>query len=530
MEKEERHNTLDQDQEDKVLSNKKNRSLTTYTIAVIVVALIFAGRVLVSSQNATNWLVGGLFSQFQHLTQMGDKPLAGEENDRVNVLLLGIGGDGHDGPYLTDTIMLASLKPSTKQIALISIPRDLVTPVSNWEKINSIDAYAEMKNPGSGGATTAQAIGQLLQMPIQYYVRVDFQGFVNIINDLGGIQVNVENTLDDYSYPITGQEDNPNYAARFEHLHIDKGLQTMNGDLALAYARSRHAAGAEGSDFARARRQQLVLEAVKAKLLSAQTLLNPVTLAKIITELNKNISTNLSVGEILRVWDLFKGADHSHITNKVLSDAPDNFLVAGRGQDGAYILMPRSGNFTDIRNFVQNIFTDSTSTPPAQPAIPTINDGSSVVVLNGTWISGLAGKTAVPLEQAKFNVLKIANAPERNYTKTVVYDLSGGKRASALTILERLTGATPGGSLPAWLDQYKPAPSDSTISSSSSESATTTASSGSLLNTISAWLTGDHSASTSSATPNRLATSTETAGSPTPLSPNFIVILGTDAN
>jgi LCP family protein required for cell wall assembly len=413
---------------------------------------------------------------------------------------------------------------------MISIPRDLVTPVSNWEKVNSIDSYAEAKNPGSGGAATAQAISQLFQIPIQYYVRVDFQGFVNIINELGGIQVNVENTLDDYSYPIIGQEDNPDYYARFKHLHVDKGLQNMDGELALEYSRSRHAAGSEGSDFARARRQQLVLEAVKTKLLSAQTLLNPVTISKLVSEVNKNISTNLNSWEILRVWELFKDVDRSQIINKVFSDAPDGFLISGRGQDGAYILTPRSGNFTQMRNFVSDIFTVGTSTPATTSSSPnsysspvvTITDHATVLVMNGTWISGLASKTTVFLEQAGFKILKITNASARDYKTSVVYDLTGGKKSSSLAALRKITGAVSATDSPGWLKTYQPVSSTATTSdlvAQASASTTPVLQATSTLNATSSILT-------SSATSSQRATLPTTAS----VAPNFILILGTDAN
>jgi len=452
-EKKMRQMELKQTDEDLLLS-KKNRRVTTYTIAVIVLALIFAGRILMSNTDSGEWFMSGIINNFKHLLPLADKTLSGEETDRINVLLLGIGDTGHAGEYLTDTIMLASLKPSTKQVSLISIPRDLVAPVSNWEKINSIDAYAEAKNPGSGGEVTTKAISTLLQIPIQYYVRVDFSGFVNIVDELGNIKVDVANTLDDYTYPAYGQEDNPDYYARFEHLHIEKGLQTMDGTLALKYARSRHALGVEGSDFARAHRQQLVLEAIKNKLLSTQTLLNPVIVTKIINEFNKNISTNLSAWELLRAWNLFKDVDSSKIINTVLSDAPDSFLVSGRGQNGAYILTPRSGNFGNIQALVQNIF--SSENKQTITATPTITDGASVIILNGTWIGGLAGKTAVLLEQAKFKVLETKNASVRDSSQTLVYDLSAGSKKNSLAILKKITGAISAFDHPDWLSAYEP--------------------------------------------------------------------------
>lgn len=449
--------------EELIVNGKRKKRITTYIIAAIVIALIFSGKVLISSQNSTNWFPGSSFmNKLRHLVPSASKQLKGEENDRINILLLGMGGEGHDGAYLTDTIMLASFKPSTKQVSLISIPRDLVSPASNWRKINSINAYAEQKNPGSGGEVTSQAIGELLQLPIDYYVRVDFNGFAKIIDEIGGISVNVENTLDDYTYPILGQEDNPNYYARFSHLHVDKGWQTMDGDLALKYARSRHAAGIEGSDFARARRQQLVLEAVKDKLLSKQTLLNPVTIGKLIEEFDKNISTNISVWEAVRFWELVKDVKREQIINKILSDAPDGLLVSSKGEDGAYILVPRSGNFSEIKNLVQNIFmTDATgeTTEKTEKKVITITDKASVIILNGTWIANLASKTAVGLEQSRFKTLKTGNAPERNYTKTTVYDLTAGEKNNSLKALKTITGAYQSFDSPDWLKAYQEASS-----------------------------------------------------------------------
>lgn len=179
-----------------------------------------------------------------------DKPLLGETDDRINILLLGMGGLGHDGPYLTDTIMVASFKPSTKQAALISLPRDLSANIPGYgSQINNANAFGEQENSGSGPDLARRTISQVLGIPIHYYVRVAFEGFKDIIDSVGGVTVDVENTLDDYTYPVTGKEDS--LSGRYEHLHIEKGTQHMNGTLALKYARSRHAAGVEGSETLR---------------------------------------------------------------------------------------------------------------------------------------------------------------------------------------------------------------------------------------------------------------------------------------
>ncbi|MFA5184777.1 MAG: LCP family protein [Patescibacteria group bacterium] len=467
-EKRERRASGDWGEEELLINNKKRKRITSYIIAVIVIALVFSGRILMSSQNATHWFSGmEVFDKLRHLVPSADNTLQGEENDRVNIMLLGMGGEGHDGAYLTDTMILASFQPSTKQVALVSVPRDLVSPVSNWRKLNSINAYAEQKEPGSGGAATAKAFSELLQTPIEYYVRVDFNGFSNVIDQLGGIEINVENVLDDYTYPIYGQEDNPNYYARFEHLHFDKGWQHMNGATALKYARSRHALGLEGSDFARARRQQLILEAVKNKLFSTRTLLNPVMITKLANEFSKNISTNLSAWEMLRLWDLFKDVEQSQIINKVLSDAPDNMLISGIGEDGAYILTPRSGNFAAIRNMVQTIFSGGQVFNAPAIKLEVIKDGARVMILNGTWVTGLAGKTAVTLKQSQFDIVKIGNAPQRDYAQTTVYDLTGETKNDSLNILKKMTAATSAYDWPEWVKNYQnPDPAETGAASS----------------------------------------------------------------
>jgi len=458
MEELEKNKVKEYDREEILMVDEfqpKKRKVSNYLIAVIVIALVFSGRVIMSSQNTPDWLSEkGFFNKLKHLVISGDKQLKGESNDRINILLLGMGGEGHDGPYLADTIILASLKPSTGQVALISIPRDLNVPIagSGWRKINHINALAEAKKRGSGGEASINALSEILQIPIDYYITADFKGFVNVINEIGGIEIYVENTLSDYAYPIFGQEDNPNYYARFEHLYIEKGFQKMNGSLALKYARSRHGLGIEGSDFARARRQQLVIEAVKNKLLSKETLLNPVTVGKLINEFNRNISTNLEVWEIIRLWDMFKNTDKEKITNKVLSDAPGGLLVSSISSAGAYILMPITGNFAQIRNFVQTIFNNGEE---ERVEIKKLNTTASVSVKNGTWITGLAGKTADELELIGLTVSEISNAPERNISETLIFDLTYGNKNEVLEFIKKTYSATQSFNFPNWIKDYQ---------------------------------------------------------------------------
>ncbi|OGM90114.1 hypothetical protein A3J77_01345 [Candidatus Wolfebacteria bacterium RBG_13_41_7] len=362
-----------------------------------------------------------------------------------------MGGKNHEGGYLTDTIILASLEPSTEKVALISIPRDLTVPVEDmgWRKINNINAFAEVANPGSGGMAVSQAISDILEIPIDYYVRLDFEGFINIIDELGGLEIEVENTLDDYSYPVMGKEDAYPYESRFEHLHIEKGWQTMDGDLALKYVRSRHAVGVEGSDFARARRQQLLLSAIKDEVLSMHVIFKPTMISKVIDQVEEHVATNFKIWELVKLWGMFKNIKKENVINKVLNNDANGLLVQSITDDGAYILIPKSGDFSEIKYMVNTVFQQA----PLDAKTQVVGEMATIEVRNGTWINGLASKMAVDLEKLGFLVVRIGNSSRQNFQKSVIYDLTSGEKTKSLAILKDITKANVALSVPDWLQE-----------------------------------------------------------------------------
>lgn len=440
------------DEEQDVLPKKKRLGLKISAF-IFAFLLIYTVTVLISGDSSESWIGRIPFiGRIAGLAESSEKMLRGEDQDRINILLLGMGGKKHEGGYLTDTIILASLKPSTKQVALLSIPRDLNIAVEGmgWQKINSINAFAERKKEGSGGEAVSQALSDVLNIPIHYYIRVDFEGFVNIVDILGGLEIDVENTLEDFHYPIAGQENNEDYYSRFEHLYIEKGLQKMDGTLALKYARSRYASGIEGSDFARARRQQKIIQAVKDKLLKTENIFEPSVISDLISELNESLSFNLKIWEGIKLWQTFKDVTSEDISNYVLDDGPSGLLVSGRNDIGAYILSPRSGDFTEIRYLIDNFF-------PKEEQIRAMSSESSqtakIEIKNGTWINGLANQTAIDLEKKNFDVLKISNCSRRDFLGTVIYDLTYGGKNEALKYLKDLLQADVYFDLPLWLSE-----------------------------------------------------------------------------
>jgi len=412
-------------------------------IIFVILAIVFGVNVINSGENLAKTLGNvGLWGQIKHLISSDDKKLQGEEEDRINVLLLGMGGLGHDGPYLTDTIIIASFRPSTKQVAMISIPRDLLVPVPGfgWRKINHANHYGEMENPGLGAETAVKVISETFEIPIHYYVRIDFSGFKKIIDDLGEIKVEVENTLNDEHYPIPGKE-TATTTERYEHLYVEKGTQSMDGELALKYVRSRQAKGVEGSDFARSRRQQKVLMAVKEKILSFSTLVNPIKISNLMDSVSQHLSTNFKVYEIIRMFNLGRDVDMENITRRVFDDSPDGLLYSMITEEGAFVLQPKAGDFSEMKLAIKHVF-DPQKIEEIKP--------KRVEIQNGTKINGLAYKTSQYLQSLDYKVIEIGNAPTQDYQKTVIYNLKNGSNNEVVGQLAELLGAEIAKAVPEW--------------------------------------------------------------------------------
>jgi LCP family protein required for cell wall assembly len=385
-------------------------------------------------ENITEWV-----SQIGKLIRSGDKTFKGEKEDRINFLLLGMGGVGHEGPYLTDTIILMSFKPKEKQVAMVSIPRDLLVPISGYgqRKINNVNAFAEMKERGSGGTVASQVVSDVFQIPIHYYIRADFAGFESLVDKLGGLSVYVDKSFTDYQYPTDD--------FKYQVLSFEEGWQIMDGATALKFVRSRHGTNGEASDFARSRRQQKILIALKDKILSMDTFLNPFKLQGVYEASQNSISTNLEMWELLKLKDLSEGIDSTKIIHKVISDDPGGLLRAAN-VDGAYILEPKAGNFSELQALVKNIFETGTEIVFEKKPEPT-----RVEIQNGTKKTGLAGRTSQMLSELGYKVVKVGNAKEQNYERTVIYDLTGGKKIEELNFLREKIDADLSLTVPSWM-------------------------------------------------------------------------------
>lgn len=349
-------------------SNKKRRAIVSAVVlAFIVVTAVFFGKDVLA-----------LFDPVSIVSTVATPNLE-EADGRTNVLLLGMDrrSSGTETSVLTDTLLFASIGRVENNVAMISLPRDLWVKAdagkgAHFMKINSV--YAS-----DGVEELVKITEGVLGMPIHYYVVIDFNLFKDAIDILGGIDVEVENSFVDYQYPIEGKEadmcgkgwDEANkmieegtalyviFPCRYETVEFEKGLQTMDGATALKFVRSRKGNNGEGTDFARSKRQQLVIMAIKDKALTLDTIMDVTKLKELYDLYKNNVDTNIDFGDIQGFYLLSQQIDFDSVRSIVLDDrsgADEGGLLYHPEDDSLYngwVLIPRAGDYSQIHAYVQ---------------------------------------------------------------------------------------------------------------------------------------------------------------------------------
>lgn len=296
-----------------------------------------------------------------------------EDQKTLNVLLAGYGGAGHQGGYLSDIIQIAHFDFEKKQISFISIPRDLYL-TNKDQKSYKVNALLSVGMSNGGGVKAGLelmrgSIGQITGLPIKYAVGIDFVGFKRVVGyELGSIEVNVSQTLEDAWYPIEGAQLDPcgysaeeianltathsgfelesKFACRYEHLLYKQGKVKMEGHDALAYVRSRHSS----SDYDRSRRQVEVLTAIREKLFKLEVLRQ---IPKFYEAFSKHVSTNLDLESAQYLTPLLINANEFAV--KTINLTPENVLQSSQSGAGAFIVIPKAGtnNWSQVQNFIR---------------------------------------------------------------------------------------------------------------------------------------------------------------------------------
>jgi polyisoprenyl-teichoic acid--peptidoglycan teichoic acid transferase len=336
------------------------RILKKILLSIACLIVILGAIVFVRAANLSQKIFVGqkttFFGKIVDLIRGGgdNGQLIGENLGQINVLLLGIGGQGHDGPYLTDTIILAQIRPDIGEVTLTSIPRDYWSdmPGGGQDKINSAFAYGIGQNMDwdKAGANAREVAQNLSGLQIPYFAVMDFSGFEKAVDQVGGLDINVANTFTDYSYPDSG-------TGYLPPVTFTAGLQHMDGTRALEFARSRHAAGIEGSDFARGQRQQKIIDAFKQKVLSGNLVGDAGNINSLLGIFADHFHTNITPSEIYHIYSLTKNKNMQTLS---LSLDPDTGLICPEilASNGAYVLTPcPDKSIQDVQNFFKNSFS-----------------------------------------------------------------------------------------------------------------------------------------------------------------------------
>jgi len=350
-------------------------------------------------------------------SEAGPTPVPWDGKSRVNILLMGYDYRDYESgnwPPRTDTMILLTIDPSTATAGMLSIPRDLWVQIDNYgndngyNKINTAFYYGELYHlPGGGAGLAMQTVENLLGVPINYYVVLDFDSFVKIVNDIGGVTVTPK--VDTVVEPIG----NPN-----DQQTLKAGVPvTLPGDLALSYVRNRDSL--PGSDFDRSANQQDVIMALKSRILKYNEL--PSLLLKapaIYQDIQSGVKTNLTFDQVLSLGQIALQLDSSKITRASIGPGQ---LTQGISPEGLDIYIPIPDK---IRAVTDSIFTTGGVTAPMavasdqQSAMQT--EAARIVVENGSGATGLADQTATYLKQQGLNVVQTANANQQT-TDSMIY-------------------------------------------------------------------------------------------------------------
>jgi len=276
-------------------------------------------------------------------------------NGRTNILILGKGGQGHEASDLTDSLIFASVSHQNPGISIFSLPRDIWIPAIR-AKINSAYYWGKQKQEGGGLILAKSTVEEIVGVPIHYGVVIDFSGFVKIVDVVGGIEVNVDLDFVDEKYPLPGKEDDlcdgdPLLACRYETIKFEKGKQMMDGETALKFVRSRNAAGEEGTDLARAARQQKVLLAIRQKIMSARVLLSPKKVLAIWKVARDSLETDITPAEAAVLLRRALTAKET-LKNYVLDEGLLTHPPISPRWDNQYVFIPKDDNWDKVRDWV----------------------------------------------------------------------------------------------------------------------------------------------------------------------------------
>ena len=340
---------------------------------------------------------------------------------RINILFVGLrGGDPiqEDCPFCTDTLILLTVDPTTKTAGMLSIPRDMWVniPGFGYSRINTAWTLGRgSKLPGGGPTLAMKTVSHFVGVPVDYYVQVDFDTFVDVIDLIGGVDVYNDETI--ILDPMSHGKDFPKVKMTC------CGMRHLNGTVALAFARCRHAEqGCKDGDVGRAKRQQKVIFGIRDKVLRPENF--PKLLAQapqLYRTFSSGIHTNLTVSDAMELAVLVRDIPEGKIRNGIIDNSMvtlDNVILGGQN---ASIIRPIPD---EVRVLRDEIFTTRGPLSPLAHGDPLSlmqEDGARVRVLNGTSTPQLEARTQQYLSRKGITVTEIGGIKAQSRTVIVLY-------------------------------------------------------------------------------------------------------------
>lgn len=421
---------LDEEEEEKPKPKKKTKAKTkkkrhvVRNVLLVFLALIIAGGVwlyfwgdgLISRlTNGNSGLIGTIWS----LVSEEMVPFETDENGRTNILVFGTEGynmEGttdyenrvsdktHDGAQLTDSIMVISVDQETKDVALLSLPRDLKVPKACYAgKVNEVFTCNNQngQNEDAGARALMGQLSQVLGIDFQYWAHVNWASLTDIVDAVGGITVTLDEDINDYYYT---------------EVVIKAGVPTrLTGLQAVALARARH--GTQGGDFTRGNSQQKIVEGIVQELVSGGVDLTEAL--NLINILGDNLRSNFSTDNIKAAAKLAAGFNMANIRNVPLVDYANNiyYVKTGMINDISYVLPNTTSpnDYSKIHGYVAKMFASN----------PAVREGAGIAIFNAAGVAGVAGAEQNSLEGDGYTVYSIGDATEEDCTeKYCLYSLN----------------------------------------------------------------------------------------------------------
>ncbi len=321
-----------------------------------------------------------------------------------NILLLGTDDRADEaGPARTDTMILLTLDPESSTAGMLSLTRDTWVKIPGYNtaaKINMAYSIGEQAQEGTGTEVVIDTVSNFIGRPVDYYVKINFQGFVELVDLIGGIDIIVPETIHDTTYPTADYGE--------ELFHLEKGLQHLDGETALKYVRTRHT----DSDYGRARRQQDVIRAVVDKVTRADMVASLLPQAwKLVSTMRSSIDTNIPIPVQLELASYLREAALQEIRQDVIDD---RYGTVDDSSPAGWILIP---DRELVRTAVDRFFSPSVAADPTASLDP---HWVRIEILNGTGEWGIAARTRDLLQREGWQVVAIDDADRSDYTQSII--------------------------------------------------------------------------------------------------------------